>query len=223
MAVNRDGAARMAAASAGRMVLVSSLAAREPDLSDYAASKRAGEEAARNEAGDRLAVVRPPVIYGPGDRETLALFQAAGRSPVIPVPANGAARLALAHADDVAAAIVDVLDRPELNGVYAVGGDRPAGYGWREIFGAAATAMGRAPPMIAAPDWMIGAAAALSERFGAIGGGAPIFTRGKAREMLHADWSVNAAELAPGGPLPRFGLAAGFADTVAWYRERGWV
>jgi nucleoside-diphosphate-sugar epimerase len=213
----------VASVSVGRLLLVSSLAAREPALSDYAASKRAGETAARELAGDRLAVVRPPVIYGPGDRETLSLFRVAGRSPVMPVPANGAARLALAHADDVAAVILDVLERPELTGVYAVGGDRPAGYAWREIFTAAAQAMGASPAMFAAPDWAIGAAAALSERFGAMGGGAPIFTRGKARELLHADWSVTPAELPAGPSGESVELGEGFSRTVAWYRRAGWM
>ena len=57
LAVNRDGAVRFAQASTARQVLVSSLAAREPQLSDYAASKRAGEEAALAVAGGRLAVI----------------------------------------------------------------------------------------------------------------------------------------------------------------------
>jgi len=135
--VNRDGAARLAEVAPERLVLVSSLAARAPELSDYAASKRAGEEVSRQAAGARLAVVRPPVIYGPGDRETLQLFRLAQRSPLAPIPASPGARLALAHADDVAAAIIDVAERAELSGVYAVGGDRPAGYAWTEIATAA--------------------------------------------------------------------------------------
>src|SRR5665213_1536813 len=82
-AVNAEGARNAArAAPAGGLLLVSSLAAREPRLSDYAASKRAGEELALAVAGPRLTIVRPPAIYGPGDRETLALFRLAGRSPI---------------------------------------------------------------------------------------------------------------------------------------------
>jgi hypothetical protein len=116
-----------------------------------------------------------------------------------------------------------VLDRPSLCGVYAVGGDRPAGYGWREIIAAAGAAMNRSPRVAPVPDWAVSAAAAISEQVGALGGGAPIFTRGKAREMLHADWSVKPDELVPGGPTARFGLEAGFADAVKWYRAAGWL
>lgn len=221
--VNRDGAVRLAGASSGRIVLVSSLAAREPALSSYAASKRAGEEAVREAAGDRLTIIRPPVIYGPGDRETLALFRVMARAPVAPLPADDAARLALAHGDDVADAIVALIESPARGGRFAVGGDRPGGYGWREIMAEAARAVERTPRLAPVPPWAVTAAAALSEAMGGLSAKAPIFTRGKAREMLHADWSVSPSELAPGAPPARFSLRAGFADAVAWYRRAGWL
>ena len=205
------------------MVLISSLAAREPHLSDYAASKRAGEEAARRHLADRLTVIRPPAIYGPGDRETLGLFQLAGVSPVVPLPDDPTARLALAYVDDVAAAVVDRLQTRWEAGVYAIGGARPDGYGWRDIFTAAATAMDRSPALIALPPWLITGAAALAEAFGRLRGAPAIFNRGKARELLHRDWSVSAAEQPPGPPMACVALETGFRQTVAWYRTAGWL
>lgn len=222
-AVNQEGAARLASAAPGRVVLISSLAAREPQLSDYAASKRAGEEASRIAVGDRLAIVRPPVIYGPGDRETLTLFRLAGRSPVAPLPARPSARLALAHVDDVAAAIVDVVERPTLAGTYAVGGARPAGYAWREIIESAWRVMGRTAWLAPAPGWALSLAGAVSEAAGSLAQSPPLFTRGKAREMLHSDWSVAHDEIAPDAPPARFSLEDGFADAVAWYRAAEWL
>ncbi len=89
-APDRDGFAegnvegtRAVLAAAGRagvtrFVHVSSLAAREPDLSDYGWSKAEAEVAI---AGSPLAwdMVRPPAIYGPGDMEMLELFRLARR------------------------------------------------------------------------------------------------------------------------------------------------
>jgi len=223
-AVNADGAGRMAqAVGGGRMMQVSSLAARTPTLSDYAASKRAGEEAAAAILGDRLTVMRPPAIYGPGDRETLALFQLAAAAPVMPVPASRKARLALAHVDDVAAALISRLGAAWAPGTFAIAGGRPSGYGWREIFLTAAAAMGRTPVLAPVPDWLILAAAAASEAAGRARAVPPIFNRGKAREILHRDWSVSEAELPPGPRPPCRDLKAGFEDTVAWYRREGWL
>lgn len=134
--VNVAGARRMAeAVGEGRMVLISSLAARAPELSHYAASKRAGEEAVRKILGERLTVMRPPAIYGPGDRETLALFQVARATPCLPTPGSAAARLALIHVDDVSASVLAHLDGVWTPGVFALGGARPAGYGWRDLPG----------------------------------------------------------------------------------------
>lgn len=222
-AVNEGGARRVARASAGPLILISSLAAREPALSDYAASKRAGEAAMREAAAERLTIVRPPAIYGPGDRETLPLFQAAGGAPVLPLLGGADARLALAHVDDVVATILFLAGEPPRLGPWAVGGERPEGYRWTEILTAAARAMGRPPRLAPLPAWLIRGAGAVSESLGHFSPSPPIFNRGKARELLHPDWSVAPGELAPGAPAARFTLEAGFAHTVAWYRDAGWL
>jgi hypothetical protein len=83
--------------------------------------------------------------------------------------------------------------------------------------------MGRRAALVQAPAWILKGAARASAAVGAMSGAAPIFTPGKARELLHEDWSVTAAELAPGAPRARFGLESGFADAVAWYRRAGWI
>jgi nucleoside-diphosphate-sugar epimerase len=223
-AVNRDGARTIASAvGAGRLVLISSLAAREPRLSDYAASKRAGEDAAREASRGRLTIVRPPAIYGPGDFETLALFKLAGRSPILPLPGGPAARLAVAHVDDVVDTILALIPSEAPPGPFAVGGDRPEGYAWREIFAAAAAAMDRRPAFVTLPAWFTRTAASASWAVGQLTGAAVIFTPGKAREVLHPDWSVAPGEQAPGVPKAKFNIQDGFAETVAWYRVHGWL
>lgn len=226
--VNVEGARRMAAAAkahapGAHVVLVSSLSARSPHLSAYAASKAAGEAAMRDVlAPERLTVVRPPAIYGPGDRETLALFRGVARLPALPSPGPAAARLALIHVADAAAQIAALAERPAEGGVFALCDARPEGYGWREIVEAAARAVGRRPWVLPTPRAAIlalGAAGSLAGRIGP----AQIMTLGKAREALHGDWGVRPGELAPQRPEPRFDLEAGFADAVAWYRAQGWL
>jgi len=228
--VNAEGARRLAQAleeqaPGARMLLVSSLSAREPHLSDYAASKAAGEAAVRKVLGERrLTVVRPPAIYGPGDRETLAVFRAAGRLPVLPLPGGEHARLAMIHVADAAAQIAALASRPAEGAVYGLSDARPEGYGWREVMGQAAAAVGRARPrFVPLPRPAVLGVGAAAGVLGRAGGRVPILTPGKAREMLHPDWSLSESERAPDLPAPRFDLAAGFADTVAWYRRRGWL
>jgi uncharacterized protein YbjT (DUF2867 family) len=92
--------AMLAAATAAgtrRFVHVSSLAAREPKLSQYGASKARSEELVEGSGLDWV-IVRPPAVYGPGDKEMLELFKMA-RAGQIYMPPKG--RLSLIHADDL--------------------------------------------------------------------------------------------------------------------------
>jgi nucleoside-diphosphate-sugar epimerase len=219
MGVNRDGAARLAAATRtaapeAAFVLVSSLAARSPALSAYAASKRAGEAAVTEILGERATIVRPPAIYGPGDRETLSIFRAAAASPVLPILSDEA-RLALIHVEDAARAIAALAGEP-VPGVWALADARPEGYGWREILGAAATATGRKPTLAPIPAWALPVLTRLGTATG-------LMSADKAGEILHKDWAVAPSELLSGGAAPRWTLDAGFAATVNWYRQAGWL
>ena len=229
LAVNRDGAAAIAhalerEAPRARFVLVSSLAAREPALSDYAESKRAGERAVLDLLGARATVLRPPVVYGPGDRETLLFFQLAARR-VVPLLGRADARAALIHVSDLVRLIVALAgERAARGDVLAAADDRPRGYTWQELLGAAARAVGNpAPRFVRAPQALLGGVALLGD-VAKLWGSSSMISSQKLRELRHPDWGVTAAELA-GAPgwAPRFDLDRGFADAVAWYRRSGWL
>lgn len=222
-AVNAAGAARAARAArladVPRTLLVSSLAAREPQLSTYAASKRAGEAQAREILGDRVSILRPTAIYGPGDLETLGVFEAALRLPVAPV-FDPRARITMIHVEDAARQIAAAAGRPPERPVVALSDAQGDGYGWREIVQAAARAVGRDSTPVRLPAATLtaaGLAGATLRLFGAN----PILTPGKAREMRHLDWSLGPEERWSTAPAPRFDLEGGFAHTVAWWRVAG--
>jgi nucleoside-diphosphate-sugar epimerase len=222
--VNVEGSRRVAQAvqaAGSRLIQVSSLTAREPALSDYAASKRAGEEAARSVIGDALLVVRPPAIYGPGDVETLRLFRAAATSPILPTLAPGA-RVAVVHVEDAARQIA-ALAAAKATGVFALSDARTDGYAWAELMEAAAEAVGSSPRLARIPEAalaLVGASAGLMSR---LSGQASILGPGKVRELRHLDWSLAVGEIAPLRPPPKFTLQTGFAQSVRWYRTQGWL
>lgn len=221
--VNRDGAAAAASAAkaaGARFVLVSSLAAREPRLSNYAASKRSGEEAVRAVSPDAL-IVRPPAIYGPGDTETLALFRLAAASPILPV-LSPATRIAMIHVEDAAAKLVAFCREPVPGGLVELSDVRRDGYTWTEIMSAAAGVMGRNPRLLRLPDAGVLTAGVLADAWSAWTRTPTVFGFGKARELLHADWTLSSAPMSEGVPSV-FGLVDGFAHTVDWYRRQGWL
>lgn len=207
------------------LVVVSSLAAREPHLSSYAASKRAGEIAAREVFAGRLTIVRPSVIYGPGDRETLAIFKLAGQT-LVPSVGKGTGRIALIHVSDAAAVLAALCDLPVESDkpVLALSDPHPAGYARTEILSQAAAALGRKARFLPFPVFAFRTAALASELFAAATGRQVVFTRGKAREFLHPDWSVHPDEMPPPElPYPKININTGFASTVGWYRKAGWL
>lgn len=225
--VNEAGSAAVAKAMLrhapnARLLHVSTIAAREPKLSDYAASKRAGEDVVRELLGNRATVIRPPAVYGPGDPESLVFFKLA-RGSRVPLAGPPAARASLIHVADLVSLMSAMLETPD-GGVWSAADSHPEGYSWREVFSAAATAVGNpGAKLFQAPAALLRAVALVGDA-GRLFGSASMLNSLKLRELRHLDWSVPAAQWArPAGWSPRFDLAGGFADAVAWYRRAGWL
>lgn len=225
LSVNADATRRLAeiAANEGRpprFVHMSSLAAREPRLSPYAASKRAGEQALRA-LRDRIPIVvlRPPAVYGPGDLETLRIFQMAARGFVLR-PMVEAARTSLVHVGDVAAAVLAAIrvETPPEDPVEFDDG-RVGGYTWEEIAQAAGAALRTNPRLIAVPAAVLYAAGAIASLTSTLAGRASVLSWSKVPELLHPDWAAQVTELP--GYKPSWTIDHGFKDAVNWYASRG--
>ena len=219
--VNRDSAALLSAlAPDAHMVLLSSLAAREPRLSAYGASKRAGEAVVATRSGP-WTIVRAPAVYGPGDRETLAYFQAVN-SGIAPQPRVPAARLSLIHVADLAEVLALTVERPPPNSTYEIDDGRT--YTYADMAAAAGTALGRRPWRLSVPRGVMSVIARWNELRQVMGADAQILTRGKVNEIFHPDWSAADRRLAAAiGFQPRYDLASGFRDTILWYRAKHWL
>lgn len=222
-AVNRDGTARLSnLAPRALLVLLSSLAAREPHLSAYAASKQAAEGVLTGRSGPWLAV-RAPAVYGPGDRETLAYFRAVARG-LAPQPRVARARLSLIHVADLAEALALAVGRPLPASICEIDDGKQGGYGYADMAVEAGAALGRSAWQISIPRPVLTAVASLNGLVQSLGGPTQIMSRGKVAEIFHDDWTVRDRRLAATtGFRARFDLAHGFRDTVSWYRQRGWL
>lgn len=228
LAVNRDGTAMLAAkvrehAPAAHFLYVSSLAAREPQLSDYAASKHAGEIVVRQLLGGQFTILRPAAVYGPGDRETLVFFQLAGHR-VVPVPAPARARAAVIHVKDLARLVVKLMQTRPCGAMLAAADARPQGYAWSEILQTVALAVGNPRAKLVYAPAVLLRTIALPGDIANWFGNTNMMTTQKLKELRHPDWSVAAAEQArPDGWWPEYDLASGITDTVHWYRGAGWL
>lgn len=227
MAANADGTARIsdarnAYARHAPLLMISTMAAREPDISHYAASKAAGEAHVHNAGGVRW-ILRPPAIYGPGDRATLTVFKAA-RLPVHPLMNGPEARVCLIHVQDVVSAVLRVLETGGPNGSFELSDARLDGYTWSEIVSAACAAVGSRPRPVPVPKGALRAFGRFGDLAQRAGIATDILTSQKVREILHSDWSSAAdARLPCKIWVPKVDLAQGFRETVSWYRANGWL
>lgn len=228
VAANAEGTAALAAAwrdhaDGAHFVHLSSMAAREPALSHYAASKRAAEDRLLQIGAEgRWHILRPAAVYGPGDRETLSVFRVAA-GPVQPMLNHGGARLTLVHVADLVRAVVALIESDLPSGCHEITDERASGYAWSEIARAAARALERPCRPLRLPAPVIRALGLAGDAL-ARAGGMPMLTSHKAREVLHPDWSSAPERQLPAHLWrPRVPLEEGFAETVRWYRAAGWL
>lgn len=177
-------------------LLISSLAAREPHLSDYAASKRAGERVLQEKAaGMRWNILRPPAVYGPGDREMLPLFRLMLRG-IAPVTGTRDARLSLLYVDDLAEAVLRIVNHPELrNGTYELHDGREQGYSWRDIVDTVRRLRGSGIVQIRIPLLALRVVSLFNLGISLVSRRSPMLTPGKVREISHPDWVCDNREI----------------------------
>lgn len=174
-----------------RLLLLSSLAAREPQLSWYAHSKRDGEILLEQTPGLDWVIVRPPAVYGPGDKEMLPIFQWMARGVAF-VPGSTKARTSLIHVSDLVTAIIACLQTPTTrHRTLTLCDGKPEGYSWQEMADIAGATWARRVRLWRVPAWLLNTVAQMNIKVAGITGGAPMLTPPKLRELRHTDWVVN--------------------------------
>jgi uncharacterized protein YbjT (DUF2867 family) len=204
------------------LVHVSSLSAREPQLSTYGWSKLVGEQIARGAAGP-VTVLRPPAVYGPGDREFLELMKAAATG-FVPFPADSIA--AMIYGPDLAEALValaqDLAGRATSAGRSFEIDDGTGGYTPAQVAHAVGTALGRTVRPFPVSPPLLKLAALGDTAVARLKGTLPRITRDRAGYMAHRDWSADSKPLLSLGLWkPSTHLTDGMAATAIAYRAQG--
>ncbi len=189
-AINVAGTGRLAAAAAAagvtRGLALSSLAAREPQLSMYASSKRRGE-AVLSDGPVPWTLLRPPAVYGPGDTELTPLFALMLRGLAV-VPSHSG-RTSLIYVTDLVRAISAWLTAPSVRGgCFELDDGTPGGYDWSEMIRIATELRGAPVRRLDVPRGVLAGVGALNLWLGRALGRAPMLSSGKVRELFHMDW-----------------------------------
>lgn len=241
MRVNRDATANLvrAARDSGveRFLLCSSQAAGGPSydgrprraddpcepVTDYGQSKLAGEQALQQNAGNMWwCIIRPPAVYGPNDRAFLTFVRWVNLGFKLRL-GNGKGRFAIIHGEDLARAMRMGIeaDIPSGQIFYATDGGE-----WTlfDMGRAVESAMGRKAVWIPIPLSIAPAIAVIIEFIAKMQGGIALLSRQKVRELSQSAWICDSETFQRRVEFsPKYNLFTGMAQTIAWYRENGWI
>lgn len=188
------------AAGVGHFILLSSLAATRPEVSPYAASKAAGEVAARAHAGTMpLTIVRAPAVLGPDDQATEPLFAMIAKG-WIPVPGGKArrGRFSMIDVDDLCTFLLSLLDpgaRPAQTPCLAPYGHQRLC--WQDLADSGARVTGRRVRQLVLPGPVLTLAGHGADFSARLTRRAQVFSSGKVQEMRAGDWVADMPLKAP--------------------------
>lgn len=240
---NVRGSANLARALADRpvrMVHVSSLAAVGPGdlaqagsplapvdedtvphpVSQYGRSKLEGERAVRALKPDAI-IIRPPVVYGPRDTDVFRILKSVSRGWSLQIGAGSSFSAVYVH--DLVSGLVRAAAPDVPPGrTYFLAHPQPTS--WAGFASAAARIMGVRPRSLRVPLPAAYAAGYCAEIWAQATRQPGIISRDKIAEARHRSWVCDsgraAAEL---GWQPATSLEAGLTETLAWYKEAGWI
>ena len=210
-------------AAAGPATGVRPVADSDPSrpISWYGLSKWEGEQAVERTWKGPWHVIRPAVVYGPGDRGLLQYFRMAARGWV-PIPA-ARTKIQVVSAERAGLAIARAASRRDLAGRRSFLCDpEPVTVG--DLARAIAGGSSRRARFVGVPDAVVRALGFAATVLEALTRRSRPFNADKAREILAGDWLCDGEPLARALDLPPAGgLDAGLKTVWAWYASAGWL
>lgn len=219
-----------------KFVFVSSLAAAGPSAADrplteedkaqpisqYGLSKYLAEQAVLRYAEKKFAVIiRPPVVYGPRDRDVLLYFKSVKKGFLF-LLGTGKQRISLVHVDDLVQGIMAAANHPVSGKIFYISGD--GAYDWHTIGHTIARALNKKPITIYVPLWLLSIIAAVSVAASSLTGKPALLNWDKVAEMKQAGWMCsNERAKKELGFRPKMDLQRGIQQTADWYQSMGWI
>jgi nucleoside-diphosphate-sugar epimerase len=202
---------------------------RSAPVSQYGLSKFLGERAAFSLAPERrVAVIRPPMVYGPGDRAFVPLYRLMALG-VLTTPGPASQPFSIVHVADLVAGMEMVLNAlangRAASGVFHLDGPAPSTWtDYAEAFGQAlfSQTLKRRVRPLRVPLPLLALSAWGNAFLNALGLPTSHLTPDKYREARQAGWLLDCAKARRElGYAPRVDLTSGAAETIAWCRTQG--
>ena len=237
-AANVDGTKVVAAAARAAgvpLIHISSLAAAGPaspraprseddppaPINAYGRSKLDGERAVAASDGLQWTILRPGVVYGPGDRALLPMFRLAARG-FLPLVGRANAAYTFIHIADLVRVITAAVDRPAAGDTLFVGHPHPVTT--RDLLEGIRAASGVRAAIVPIPLAVIRLAAFAGDAAGLLLGRRAVINSRRYAELASEGFVCRVDRLRDRlGAAAQIGLRDGLADACTWYRKEGWL
>jgi len=230
-------AARRFAPGLKRFVLVSSQTAAGPSssktpitenalphpITTYGRSKLQAEEICLEFASYfPVTITRPPAVFGPRDKDIFEFFKTMSKG-LQPVVGFGEKYISLIHVTDLVRGIVMAGESERSAGeTYFISSKEV--YGWKQVGAITRRALGRGALTLRIPEAGVYVIAAFAEFFGLFSPKPTLINFEKARDMVQDYWTCDASKAKRDfGFEQEISLESGIQQTVAWYKEKGWL
>jgi nucleoside-diphosphate-sugar epimerase len=177
-----------------------------------------------------ITILRPPIVYGPRDKDFFEAFKMASRGVSLSPGLIGNKRYSMIHVDDLGRALALALDKgrtvvPDSRGADGLYYVSDGGvYTWDDLLLRVARSLGKNTVVVPVPTSLSWGAGLVGELAGILTGKPQIVSIDKIREVAVDGWACSTErarrEL---GYEPAFPLDAGLADAARWYRENRWI
>lgn len=193
-------------------------------LTPYGESKRAAERFLEAlPAGFPWTAVQPTAVYGPWERDILSFIRMVQYGLELTIGTQPQ-RLSFVHAADLAEAVFLTLENPAAHRRKIIVTDGNA-YHTSDLGNAVRQALGKKRTLkIRVPLALVRQVAGIAEEIGRLQKKPSPLNREKLPELAAENWHCDVRPLIEElGFQPRFDLLGGMAETVKWYKEKGWL
>ena len=192
-------------------------------ITTYGKSKRKAEEECLNViARIPLTIVRPPVVYGPRDKDVFEFFNTMNKG-LQPIVGFNEKFVSMIHVSDLVRGFVMAGEsNASVGQTYFVSSKNV--YGWKEIGDETQRVLGHRALHVRLPKAGVFVVAAFAEFFSLFSEKPALINFEKARDMVQDYWTCDASKARKDfGFEQKISLAEGIRNTVEWYIQYHWL
>jgi nucleoside-diphosphate-sugar epimerase len=169
-----------------------------------------------------ITIVRPPVVYGPRDKDVFEFFNTTSKG-LQPMVGFGEKYVSMIHVQDLIRGFILAGESEKSVGrTYFISSKDM--YDWKRIGDITREAMGTSAVRIRIPEFAVYVIAAIAELFGLFSRKPALINFEKARDMLQDYWTCDPSKaMKDFGFEEKISLPEGIRSTIEWYRQHNWL